>query len=326
MDWQAAIDRHGAALRRIVSPLVAMFGADAGAALRAPDADPADRPTLARHRHRALMRLLRPAEAAARRLVIAVALAILAPPAGAGTGAAAAPPPADLRPRRAHRPGQPAAGQVLVAAGSGRTGIVIRHLSSANPTFGLAVGPLRPGETAAPALPAWAAAPAPKRPRALRLPLTDPVRRPKRRGSRCSRPSISAPGASFLPRVPARHPPGPHDRVDATRLVLRIEALVGALDDLPGEAKRFLRWRDRRLAERARDRRAEALAPAPDGPAPGETRAAYRRRMARRLRSLRPLRIGRPPGGRRRRNEELRGLRDELQWLACSALALHDTS
>lgn len=326
MDWQMAIDRHGTALRRIVSTLVAMVGRGTGAALRAPDATAAERPTLARRRHRALMRVLRPAEAAARRLVIAMALTICAPQDGVAddAAAAAATPSAPPRPRRAHRPRQPAVVPAVLPAGSKRTGIVIRHLPSAHPTFGLAVGSL--AVPAAPGLPAWAMPPAPEPPRRLRLPLTDPVRRKqRRRSSRRSRPGIWFPG-SHAERLPAWRPPQPDDRLDATRLVLRIEALADAMDDLTGEAKRFLRWRARRAAERARDRRAEALAPDPDGRAPGESPAAHARRMARRFRRVRPLRLGLAPGGRVRRNDELLALRDELQWLAFEALARHDTS
>lgn len=58
MDWQGAIGKNREALRRILAALAAMVGL-------------AD--TLPRHLHRAVLRLLRPAEAAARRLVIVMA-------------------------------------------------------------------------------------------------------------------------------------------------------------------------------------------------------------------------------------------------------------
>lgn len=59
MDWNAAIERHRDTLKCVLAALVAMAGL-------------ADRKaTLPRHLHRAVMRLLRPAEAAARRLIIA---------------------------------------------------------------------------------------------------------------------------------------------------------------------------------------------------------------------------------------------------------------
>jgi hypothetical protein len=61
MDWNAAIERNREALKRVLAMLVAMAEL-AGV-----------RPTLPRHLHRAVLRLLRPAEAAARRLVIVAA-------------------------------------------------------------------------------------------------------------------------------------------------------------------------------------------------------------------------------------------------------------
>lgn len=325
MDWQAAVEWRAAALRRIVSSLVAMVGRGTDDELRPPDAVPADRPTLSRRRHRALTRVLRPVEAAARRLVIVLALAVHAAPQAQAD--AADRPAADLpkaqkgRPRRAHAPRQPVAASTSLASGT-RSGIVIRHLRDAHPTFGIAVGSL-----VGPApVPAWAIPPAPKPPRRLRLPLTDPLRRTsKRRSAPRSRPSIWFPG-SEAERAPAWRAPRPDDRLDATRLMLRIEALADALDDLNGEAKRFLRWRARRAAERARDRRAEALAPEDTGYAPGETPAAHARRMSRRFRRVGPLRLGRPPGGRTRRKDEIFVIRDELNAQAHGLLARYDTS
>lgn len=62
MDWNAAIGRNQEALKRVLAAMLAMAGFAAG------------RPaTLPRHLHRAVLRLLRPAEAAARRLVILAA-------------------------------------------------------------------------------------------------------------------------------------------------------------------------------------------------------------------------------------------------------------
>jgi hypothetical protein len=76
VDWNAAIEKHREALKRIVAALVAIAGlAGADSALRAcGDA------TLPRHLHRTVLRLLRPAESAARRLVIALARGFSAPP------------------------------------------------------------------------------------------------------------------------------------------------------------------------------------------------------------------------------------------------------
>lgn len=66
MDGQAAIERNVEALKRILLSLVAMASLGEN--------------TLPRHLHRAILRLLRPAEAAARRLIIAAARAVTVPP------------------------------------------------------------------------------------------------------------------------------------------------------------------------------------------------------------------------------------------------------
>ena len=103
MDWTLAIEKNREALRRILAMLVAMAGVAGGAGFTSPlrggrwssdhrvgviaapqpppdasrrpplkgEVNPA--PTLPRHLHRAILRLLRPAESAVRRLVIVVA-------------------------------------------------------------------------------------------------------------------------------------------------------------------------------------------------------------------------------------------------------------
>ncbi|NGO54449.1 hypothetical protein [Allomesorhizobium camelthorni] len=69
MDWNAAIEKNREALKRILSALVAMAGLADGRG-----------GTLPRHLHRAVLRLLRPAEAATRRLVIAAARGVVVAP------------------------------------------------------------------------------------------------------------------------------------------------------------------------------------------------------------------------------------------------------
>lgn len=95
MDWNAAIEHHRTALTRILAMLVAMAGLrNEQTAITGQQPEPvqaadgpadcplpiADRPTLPRHLHRAVLRLLRPAEAAARRLVIVVARGLVVTP------------------------------------------------------------------------------------------------------------------------------------------------------------------------------------------------------------------------------------------------------
>ena len=65
MDWNTAIEKNREALKRVLAMLVAMAGLDG-------------RPTtLPRHLHRAVLSLLRPAESAARRLIIVAARGIV---------------------------------------------------------------------------------------------------------------------------------------------------------------------------------------------------------------------------------------------------------
>ena len=102
MDWNAAIERHRTALKGVLAALAALVSGASG--LPYPGAGPAasgsSRPldaflhatgmkdfglrpipaSLPRHLHRAVLRLLRPAEAAARRLVIVAAKDIETPP------------------------------------------------------------------------------------------------------------------------------------------------------------------------------------------------------------------------------------------------------
>ena len=93
----------------------------------------------------------------------------------------------------------------------------------------------------------------------------------------------------FLPKPPPPPaPPSPDDPIDAARLGQRIAVLCAALDDLPGQAKRFARWRARNDAALARDSQARdaAIAEGKHGPSV----VPFRRSS--------PLRWGRPPGSR----------------------------
>jgi hypothetical protein len=255
-------------LKRILAMLVAMAGlcngqsaiagrqsepeqtADCSTDCPLPTAD--CRPILPRHLHRAILRLLRPAESAARRLVIVMARGLvvtLAPP----------------RPRKA----KPASTFLRKPGG---TGILMPRGAMA---------------TARPA------------PRALALPLLDPLRpfRPRpRRPARSGIPRVSLPGITALFPVTPRRPPAPDDPLDATRLALRLQALRAALDDLPGQARRFARWRARKQA--------------------GRTRRVW------------PLRPGRPPGQRpsNRRPHEVHEILHDLHGLAFDVLECPDTS
>ena len=288
MDGSGAIERNRVALKRIVASLVAMAGLDAG-----PDpevrADPAlaegaprraavpstspqeqamregrrspDRrvgvlpnvsrrlsykeekkpgPTLPRHLWRAILRLLRPAEAAARRLIIAAARGLVV----------SLPKPRERKPK-------PVAPEQFLRS----LGIAVR------------MTPAEMARAAAEARRAAAAAErarAPARPRSFCLPLLDPLRTPEpvegRRGAVPAHavPRILLPGMIEPHRLPPL--PSPDDAVSAARLNQRLAALAAALDDLPGQALRFARWKARRDLGLGR--------------------------------RISPLRPGRPPGGR----------------------------
>jgi hypothetical protein len=133
-------------------------------------------------------------------------------------------------------------------------------------------------------------------------------------------PRISAPGFTRPFPIPVRRPPMPEDPISAARLSLRFAALGAALDDLPGHAKRFARWRCRvaAAAQREEVRR--------DQDRRGEIPSPLRRAVLRRPRTVRiwPLRPG-PPPGRRQAGDELRQVLENTHGLALMALR-RDTS
>ena len=193
MDWKLAVERNRAALKRILASLLAM------AALTGP--------TMPRHLHRAVAKLLRPAESAARRLIIVAARGIVVPP---------------PEPRR---PPKPRPNQIILRKGVG-TGLILPRDPAAARAVLAALG--RPVRTA---------------PHRLSLPLFDPLRLPRRWRpiQRCT-PRILFPGDPRFVPVPVRPLPTPDDPVSATRLAMRLAALARALDDLPAQARRFARW------------------------------------------------------------------------------------
>jgi hypothetical protein len=244
MEWNAAIERHRDTLKRILAALVALAGLAGGGA------------TLPRHLHRAVLRLLRPAEAAARRLIIAQA-----------------------------------------------RGLVVA---------------LKARRQDAMALPRGTPKPKPSRP--LGFPLLDPLRRPflRRRPALAGVPRISVPG--FSAPFPIAPPPSPDDPVDATRLGRRLAALALVLDDLPGQARRFARWRAQRDAAGAQEKGTGARAET------SRLVSLQKTRAAKRVRRLWPLRPGSPPGSRRRRVHEIDDVLKAAHGLAFLALQRGDTS
>jgi hypothetical protein len=91
------------------------------------------------------------------------------------------------------------------------------------------------------------------------------------------------------PKPVVEPPPPPDGLVSAERLSRRLQALKSALDDLPRQAKRLVRWQERRKAS----------------PWPKSTM---------------PLRQGRPPGYRRKPIHEVDEVLVACDWLAWEAM------
>jgi hypothetical protein len=325
MDWNAAIERHREALKRVLAMLTAMAGlanglsvaangqagssqaADGPADCRLPVAD--CRPTLPRHLHRAVLRLLRPAEAAARRLVVVAARGLVVTPRlhrheqghsmdevpGAyqpslrfASQTTSPPRGGEEEDRRAPQPGFPLPRQAGERCRARRGGVGVENL---------------------PAHHRWAT----RRPT---LPLFDPLPRwrARRKVAASSVPRISVPGIAAPFAIPA--PPSPFDPLDATRLSLRFAALARTLEDLPLAARRFALWRAR-IAARSQPR---SEAHATGRPANTPVRA----------RRIWPFRPGRPPGQQpasgRAPSHPVHAVLDEVHGLALWALEPVDTS
>jgi hypothetical protein len=277
MDWERAIEWNRQALMRVLAMLVAMAGLAGG--------EPG---TLPRHLHRAVLRLLRPAEAAARRLVIVAARGLVV----------TLPPP---------RPRKPKPVSIFVRNGVG-TGIVLPAGVSESAFLAWAERAAgRPGKDGS--------ADNGKPPRPFGFRLFDPLPRfrPTRPAQRTV-PRISTPGFTRPVFIPVRRPPSPDDPVSAQRLALRFAALGRVLDDLPRQARRFARWRARLKQKLDRERESPS-------PLRGGVRDGGKRRTLR----IWPLRPGRPPG-LRRASDEGRQVLENTHGLALMALRPPDTS
>jgi hypothetical protein len=236
MDWTLAIARNLTSLRQIAASLLAMAGLD-------PLQSTA---TLPRHLHAAALSVLRPAEAALRRLIIIAARDIVV----------------KLTPAECARLATPAC-----PPKNSRTGIFLNSWIAGPENL---AGLVRGGRMAADATAAIAATPAPGGEAKTRVPafsLFDPLKRfgPVRQGPSQSIPRILFDLDSGAPlNLPEKLPASPDDPVNAGQLCRRLSALRHALDDLPAQARRLARWRARR-AIRGRGR----LSPLRPGPPPG---------------------------------------------------------
>jgi hypothetical protein len=223
MDWDLAIKRNSKALKAIIEVLFALLGLDGGdAAQRIP-----------RSLHSAVLRVLRPAESAVRRLIVVAARNVVV----------------KLAPSKSMPDGKK-----IVSGGVSRL-----------PSFQLFDPPKRL-----------------KPIRVRKVHRTEPRIRVLHYDPRIC--------ALFPEPAPVVVPPPPPDGlVSATRLHRRLQALKIALDDLPLQAKRLVRWQLRRRAS-------------PD------------------FKSTMPLRSGRPPGYRRKPIHEVDEVLVKCDWLAWEAM------
>lgn len=207
-------------------------------------------------------------------------------------------------PRRLHRaclrllrPAESATRRLIIVAARGLT-VALPPLPRAKPKLRPAIVRPRPGNVLKTG---------PRKPRRmLSLPLFDRLPRPvagRRIVNRSGVPRLSVPGFGRPFPVAARRLPQPDDPIPTARLALRLEALGRALDDLPGAARRFARWRAR--VEGARN--------LPSGP-------------PLRFRRISALRPGRPPGALRRPTHEVHEVLADLNSFALRALESPDTS
>ena len=148
MDWTLAIEKNREALKRIVAMLVAMVAAANGGSAwgqltflpqaDAPSQNPAlaekskPSPALPRHLHRFILRLLRPAEAATRRLIIIAAhgLVVELSPPPACRKAEAGP---QSKQRLRHRCRDPARSAAAMGASAGPEALVPSVASAVRP-------------------------------------------------------------------------------------------------------------------------------------------------------------------------------------------------
>ncbi len=328
MDWTTAIDRNREALKRVLAGLLVMAG------LTPNDREErvTDRPTAAcplpiaatlpRTLHRAILRLLRPAEAAARRLVIVAARGLVV---------------------EVRRPGSPvprsAVGISAQVATTEPPPLTPPHKREGVASVSESPSPLWGGVRGG-GIPGAVVRNQGKKPAAIGFRLFDPPSRWGRTRKRIRQvcvPRIAFPGLTAL--SPIRQPPMPFDPIDTTPLARRLAALTRALDDLPKQAQRFARWQARRDA---------AIYPPPCG-GEGPVRIAnssYRRHDERSRTPGRceapgtrpggwkgrvwPLRPGRPPGRHsprdRRPAHEVHDILDVVHGLAIWALEPADTS
>ena len=285
MNWPAVIEKNRDALLRIVAALFDIAGDDS---------------TLPRATRNYLLRILRPAESAARRLIVIAARGIevevkflpASPLRGGRRSKAAA-----KRTARLIRVGvrTAEAGRFSPPPGSVTLRVPVADLPSRGRSkpkrskTGIAYPPgYRPEDETPTATPA-----------STSFPLLDPLKRfdfaPRRRYATTvprvrALANISLPVYMRTPEPPAPHAPTPDDQLDATHVLRRLAALKRALDDIDSQAKRLARWQARRDFRRQQP-----------NSRPGR---------------IDPMRPGWPPGRRKRPRYEIDDILRECHSLA----------
>src|SRR5919206_2637554 len=223
MDWDRAIERNRQPLLRIVASLCAMIGLSEDGQVE----------RLARPLYRAVLLVLRPAEAAVRRLIIVAARGMVVKPSPKRSA------PAGLR-----------------IAGTGGARLSFR-LFDPRKRFAMAQGRPRRGPRVEPRIRCLDVG-FDARFRLFSEP--DPVV-----------PLFLQPQPAAPAPPPAAQPAEKDDTVNAQPLCRRLAAIKDALDDLPRQARRLARWRARPVAER-RPRPSTPMRPRrPPGPRKPET-------------------------------------------------------
>jgi hypothetical protein len=243
--WAVEDDRK--TLLRIMASLVGMAGAftspfegggrrEASGGGPAPGVEGRSTPAaLPRFLYRAMLKILRPAEYAARRLIIAFSRDIKPPP----------PTP---------RPQKPLAPPILRDS-FGNPIVLPDGFAISGHLFRTSGKPIRTSGS-------------PGRPRKLTLPLFDPL--PEYGHGfvlRTAQPRLWVAGETARRPLPPR--PKASDTVDATRLWRRIDAVFSALTDFEAHATRYARWRERTKQALAQGKSCKRIYPLRPGLLPG---------------------------------------------------------
>ena len=202
VNWQAAIEKNRDALLRIADMLFALIGLNETAAVA----------TLPRCTRNYVLRILRPAESAARRLIVVAARRI------------------EITVRSSsERNGAPSNSVILgLDAKTSEAPSLLARTHSVKPTTATKAKNLPLLDT----LKRFDLAP--RRRYATTIPRVRSLA------------DDALPVYMRVPDVPAKPLPSPDDPLDATRLCARMHALKAALNDLDKQAKRLARWQARR--------------------------------------------------------------------------------